>query len=355
MVFAPLRCLLTAKQTCFVAGLAIAIIVFVTSSTRSVPMANTDAGQPPSSEELSEPLPLVALGAAGAVESETCVPICDRSPCAEPEVKRHGTSFCSYGRRQSQFLTNYTGADSVVEVFRIKAQNSCAVSQNKFKDLGDFLDSYTKGDIPVESAFNLVKSGLNPSGVDLGDFPHILAHEFHTKALGMTNQQRQDLHVLILGSGGGVMTTAMRDFLPTAVVDTVDIDDAMVHAAKEWFCAPRGSRYRYHVQDAYDFVSKASTESYDFLYVDIAADASEGIDVDVPAQFLTLDFLSRVGRVLKPGGLGAMNFVGSRESASSLQRLADFRKILQGLFEVRERPKPKSDTSTMVLFLFQKR
>ena len=353
MDFASRRCLFTAKRTYFVACLAVAIIVFVTSSTRSVPVANTDAGQPPSSEELSEPLTLAALGAAGAVESETCVPICDRSPCAEPEVKRHGTSFCSYGRRQSQFLTNYNGADSAVEVFRINAR-SCAVSQNKFKDLGDFLDSF-KGVFPMESAFNLVKSGLNPSGVDLGDFPHILAHEFHTKSLEMTSQQRQDLHVLILGSGGGVMTTAMRDFLPTAVVDTVDIDDAMVHAAKEWFCAPRGSRYRYHVQDAYDFVSKASSRSYDFLYVDIAADASEGMDVDVPAQFLTLDFLSRVGRVLKPGGLGAMNFVGMRESASSLQRLADFRKMLEGLFEVRERLKPKSDTSTMVLFLFHKR
>ena len=71
----------------------------VSSSTRSVPVANTDAGQPPSREELSEPLPLAALGAAGAVESETCVPICDRSPCAEPEVKFQDVSFCSYGRR----------------------------------------------------------------------------------------------------------------------------------------------------------------------------------------------------------------------------------------------------------------
>ena len=116
MVFAPLRCLLTAKQTCFVAGLAIAIIVFVTSSTRSVPMANTDAGQPPSSEELSEPLPLVALGAAGAVESETCVPICDRSPCAEPEVKFQDVSFCSYGRRQGQFLTDHNGVTLIKAV-----------------------------------------------------------------------------------------------------------------------------------------------------------------------------------------------------------------------------------------------
>ena len=108
MDFSTRWCLLTAKQTCFVAGLAVAIIVFFTSSTRSVPVANTDAGQPPSSEELSEPLTLAALGAAGAVESETCVPICDRSPCAEPEVKRHGTSFCSYGRRWGQFLTDQT-------------------------------------------------------------------------------------------------------------------------------------------------------------------------------------------------------------------------------------------------------
>ena len=312
-------------------------------------MANTDAGQPPSSEELSEPLTLAALGAAGAVESETCVPICDRRPCAEPEVKRHGTSFCSYGRKQSQFLTNYTGADSVVEVFRIKAQNSCAVSQNKFKDLGDFLDSYTKGDIPVESAFNLLKSGLNPSGVDLGDFPHILAHEFHTKVLGMTSQQRQDLRVLILGSGGGVMTTAMRDFLPTAVVDTVDIDDAMVHAAKEWFCAPRGSRYRYHVQDGHEFVLMASSGSYDFVYVDVFAG-----DDGVPAQFVTPNFHSHVGRVLKPGGLGAMNFIPPKEEG--LQVLTSFRKVLQGLglFELREQP-GIGVTDGSILFFLQKR
>ena len=71
----------------------------VSSSTRSMPVANTDAGHPPSREGLSEPLPLAALGAAGAVESETCVPICDRSPCAEPEVKFQDVSFCSYGRR----------------------------------------------------------------------------------------------------------------------------------------------------------------------------------------------------------------------------------------------------------------
>ena len=112
MDFSTRWCLLTAKQTCFVAGLAVAIIVFVTSSTRSVPVANTDAGHAPSSEKLSEPLPLAALGAAGAVDGETCVPICGRSPCAEPEINYNGISFCSYGRRQSQFLSEISGTDS---------------------------------------------------------------------------------------------------------------------------------------------------------------------------------------------------------------------------------------------------
>ena len=81
------------------ANLSVTRHYVVSTSTRSMPVANTDAGQPPSSEELSEPLTLAALGAAGAVESETCVPICDRSPCAEPEVKFQDVSFCSYGRR----------------------------------------------------------------------------------------------------------------------------------------------------------------------------------------------------------------------------------------------------------------
>ena len=310
-------------------------------------MANTDAGHPPSSEELSEPLPLAALGAAGAVDGETCVPICDRSPCAEPEVKYQGISFCSYGRRQSQFLTNYNGADSVVEVFRISA-HSCAVSQNKFKDLGDFLDSY-KGVFPMESAFHLVKSGLNPFGLDVSDFSYIAAHEFHVKALQMTSRQRQDLRVLILGSGGGVMTMAMRNFLPTAVVDTVEIDDAMVYAAKEWFCAPRGSQYGYHVRDGHEFVLKASSGSYDFVYVDVFAGD------DVPAQFLTPNFHSHVGRVLKPGGLGAMNFVPpkNKKEEEGLQMLTGLRKGLQGsgLFEMREQP----GIDGSILFFFQKR
>ena len=86
------------------------------SSTRSVPVANTDAGHPPSSEVLSEPLPLAALGAAGAVDGETCVPICGRSPCAEPEIKYKGISFCSYGRRQSQFLTDHNGVTLIKAV-----------------------------------------------------------------------------------------------------------------------------------------------------------------------------------------------------------------------------------------------
>ena len=157
-------------------------------------MANTDAGQPPSSEELSEPLTLAALGAAGAVESETCVPICDRSPCAEPEVKRHGTSFCSYGRRQSQFLTNYNGADSAVEAlsFQVLNKNYCSVAQNNLKDLQGYVDAYA-GFFPFDSNFHLVRSGLNPFGLDVSDFSYIAAHEFHVKALHMTGQQRQDL------------------------------------------------------------------------------------------------------------------------------------------------------------------
>ena len=351
MDFSTRWCLLTAKQTCFVAGLAVAIIVFVTSSTRSVPVANTDAGHPPSSEGFSEPLPLAALGAAGAVDGETCVPICGRSPCAEPEINYNGISFCSYGRRQSQFLSDISGTDSAVEVFTFLApvvnKYYCSVAQNSLKDLQGYVDAYA-GFFPLESNFHLVRSGLNPFGLDVSDFSYIAAHEFHVKALQMTGQQRQDLRVLILGAGGGVMTMAMRNFLPTAVVDTVEIDDAMVYAAKEWFCAPRGSQYGYHVRDGHEFVLKASSGSYDFVYVDVFAGD------DVPAQFLTPNFHSHVGRVLKPGGLGAMNFVPpNKKEEEGLQMLTGLRKGLQGsgLFEMREQP----GIDGSILFFFQKR
>ena len=111
-----------------------------------------------------------------------------------------------------QFLTNISGTDSAVEAlsFQVLNKNYCSVAQNNLKDLQGYVDAYA-GIFPLESNFHLVKSGLNPFGLDVSDFSYIAAHEFHVKALQMTSQQRQDLHVLILGAGGGVMTMAMRN------------------------------------------------------------------------------------------------------------------------------------------------
>ena len=78
--------LFTARRTCTVAGLAVVVLVFISSSMGITAEVNTGVGHLPSSERLGEP-PLASLGAPSAVDSWTCLPLCDGSSCKGTHIK----------------------------------------------------------------------------------------------------------------------------------------------------------------------------------------------------------------------------------------------------------------------------
>ena len=51
--------------------------------------------------------------------------------------------------------------------------------------------------------------------------------------------------VLVLGLGGGKAAHTLDNLLPTAQVDLVDVDEAMIYAAQKWYCAPNRKSFRY--------------------------------------------------------------------------------------------------------------
>lgn len=138
--------------------------------------------------------------------------------------------------------------------------------------------------------------------------------------------------VLIIGLGGGTLPVALHKLLPEAVIDTVELDPAVLRVAQRFFGYETGPRQRVHVEDGRAFVERAGREGrrYDMVMLD-----AFGVDY-IPAHLLTLEFLRHVRSILAPGGLVVANsFTRSRmyerESATYAAVFGEFFNLRSGL------------------------
>lgn len=109
--------------------------------------------------------------------------------------------------------------------------------------------------------------------------------------------------VLIIGLGGGTLPTALSKVLPTASIDVVEIDPAVVRVARQYFGFRPGDRIRVHETDGRVFVKRALREQqrYDLIMLD-AFDHEY-----IPEHLLTQEFLREVKSLLNPQGVVAAN------------------------------------------------
>lgn len=138
-------------------------------------------------------------------------------------------------------------------------------------------------------------------------------------------------NVLIIGLGGATIPSAFEKILPDVVVDSVEIDSAVVRVAERYFGYQQGPRQRVFVEDGRAFVERALHEGrrYDMVMLD-------AFDVDyIPAHLLTLEFLQHVRTLLTPDGvLVANTFTNSqmydRESATYAAVFGNFFNLRDG-------------------------
>ncbi|NYT63392.1 fused MFS/spermidine synthase [Alcaligenaceae bacterium] len=110
-------------------------------------------------------------------------------------------------------------------------------------------------------------------------------------------------NVLIIGLGGATVPLALEKILPDAVIDTVEIDPAVVRVAENYFGYKPGPRQRVFVDDGRAFVERAHEQGrqYDMVMLD-------AFDVDyIPAHLLTQEFLQHVHAILAPNGVLVAN------------------------------------------------
>src|SRR5262245_30943004 len=123
--------------------------------------------------------------------------------------------------------------------------------------------------------------------------------------------------ILMLGLGGGSISTYLGRFMPEAAITTVELDPGVITAAKPYFGLRESERMRYRAGDGRVFLHRNS-ELYDLILLDAYRGGY------VPFHLLTREFYALVKQRLAPGGAAAFNVHdGSKLYASTVKTLAE--------------------------------
>jgi spermidine synthase len=128
--------------------------------------------------------------------------------------------------------------------------------------------------------------------------------------------------VLMIGLGGGSISSYLGRFLPDTTIDTVEIDPGVVQAAKKYFGIKETPRVRYLEGDGRVFLNRRK-ETWDLILVDAFFGGY------VPFHLLTKEFYTLLKSRLAPGGAVAFNVHdGTKLYASTILTL---RAVFDGL------------------------
>ncbi len=140
--------------------------------------------------------------------------------------------------------------------------------------------------------------------------------------------------VLIVGLGGGTLPMALRDLVPGAVIETVEIDEAVVRIATDYFGFIEDPQNKTITQDARVFGKRAALKGIEYDLIILDAFNGEYI----PEHLMTVEFLREMRALLSDDGvLVANTFAASRlydyESATYAKvfgRFLNFRQASTG-------------------------
>ena len=172
--------------------------------------------------------------------------------------------------------------------------------------------------------FTLIRKNSRQTCIDRNN-PQRLVFDYAKMTLSALLLKPDPERILIIGLGGGTLPNALRDILPGAVIDTVEIDEAVVRVAKQFFGFAEDKQNRVYVQDARVFGKRAALrgEQYGLIILD-AFDGEY-----IPEHLMTAEFLSEMrGLLSNDGVLVANTFASSKlydyESATYAEAFGGF-------------------------------
>ncbi|XP_047229992.1 eEF1A lysine and N-terminal methyltransferase isoform X2 [Girardinichthys multiradiatus] len=142
-------------------------------------------------------------------------------------------------------------------------------------------------------------------------------HEVMVAGLSMlgvgTPQNKDDpVSVILVGLGGGGLPQFLRDFVPNATVEVVELDPVVLEVAKEWFGFRPDDRLTVTLGDGLERICSLEKEGghlFDVIMFDVDnKDSSLGMSCP-PAGFVETPVLQKVFNLLTPRGLFILNLV----------------------------------------------
>jgi SAM-dependent methyltransferase len=125
------------------------------------------------------------------------------------------------------------------------------------------------------------------------------------------------LRILVVGLGGACIQRFLHDRLPTAIIESVELDPVVRDVARQFFALKEDDRQIVHIADGREFLEKTD-QQYDLIMLDaFSADS-------IPYMLSTREFLLAVKQRLKPGGVLCANlWRGVPEYADMLKTYDD--------------------------------
>lgn len=173
--------------------------------------------------------------------------------------------------------------------------------------------------------FNVKTSKTNQSCMFKND-PQKLVFNY-TKLLfsSLLVMNKAPQNILIIGLGGGTMSNALHQIYPSARIENVEIDPAVIKVARDYFGFFENDIVTSKVQDGRIFIKRAALKKQQFDW--IILDAFNGDYI--PEHLLTREFLDEAKQILSERGVLSSNTFSTsdlyaHESATYLDVFGDY-------------------------------
>jgi len=135
-------------------------------------------------------------------------------------------------------------------------------------------------------------------------------------------------NVLMAGLGGGSTQRAYQHYYTNVMVDTVEIDPAVVEVAEKYFYLTNDSHLRMHTNDARVFL-RNSTNNWDVILMDAYSTTRYGSSL--PPQLTTKEFFTIANSHLTTNGVLGYNVIGQL-SGTRERLVADLFQTMKTVF-----------------------
>ena len=150
--------------------------------------------------------------------------------------------------------------------------------------------------------FNIHQSDRNQSCKYVRDTKKLVFHYARMCFAGLLVNPNPE-RILIAGLGGGTLPTTFHELFPHSIIDVLEIDQAVVNVARDYFDFQESENVKVYVVDARRFIKRAGLQGKKYDYIILDAFGGDYI----PEHLLTREFLEEVKQIMSPDGVLVSN------------------------------------------------